>query len=62
MNRQHVHLSNLIETAEKVGSRRGKPIILTIATEEMFRDGYLFYLSKNGVWLCNEMPAKYIKF
>jgi putative RNA 2'-phosphotransferase len=62
MSRQHVHLSKIIETAEKVGSRRGKPVILTIATGEMFRDGYLFYLSKNGVWLCNDVPAKYIKF
>lgn len=62
MSRQHVHLSNVIETAEKVDSRRGKPTMLNIATGEMFRDGYLFYLSKNGVWLCTKVSAKYIKF
>lgn len=59
---QHVHLSNVIETAEKVDSRRGKPIMLNIATGEMFRDGHVFYPSKKGVWLCTKVSAKYIKF
>lgn len=61
MNRQHVHLSSDLATAEKVGSRRGKPIILTISAGEMFRAGHLFLLSENGVWLCNAVPVKYIK-
>jgi len=59
--RLHVHLSKDLETAVKVGSRRGKPIILKIDAVQMFRDGYPFYLSKNGVWLCDEVPAKYIE-
>lgn len=62
MSRQHVHLSNVIETAEKVDSRRGKPIMLNIATGEMFKVGHLFYPSKKGVWLCTRVSAKYIKF
>ncbi len=62
MQRLHVHLSKDLETAVKVGSRRGKPIILKIQALKMFEDGYEFYLSKNGVWLCEQVPAKYIEY
>ena len=61
-SRQHVHLSENIETANKVGSRRGKAIILNIASGEMHKKGFEFYLSENGVWLTDHVPAEYIKF
>jgi len=60
MNRQHVHLSSDIETATKVGSRHGKPVILMINTEDMMRDGHLFYQSENRVWLTENVPATYL--
>jgi len=59
-NRQHVHLSQDIETATKVGMRHGKPIILTINTGKMFDDGIEFYLSENNVWLTDFVDIKYI--
>ncbi len=62
MSRQHVHLSADIPTAEKVGMRRGKPVILTVNSGEMFRDGCLFYQSENGVWLTDNVPAHFINF
>ncbi len=62
MSRQHVHLSSDEETAVKVGSRRGKPIILTVNAKEMYDDGFKFYLSENKVWLTDHVPAKYIEF
>jgi putative RNA 2'-phosphotransferase len=62
MNRNHVHLSKDRETAEKVGSRRGEPIILTVSSGQMHLDGVLFYLSENGVWLTDNVPVKYIDF
>ena len=62
MKRLHVHLSKDLDTAIKVGSRRGKPIILKVYASKMYSDGLPFYLSKNGVWLCDEVPAKYIEF
>ena len=40
-NRHHVHLSGDVETARKVGSRRGKPIILDVAAGRMSRDGFV---------------------
>jgi len=27
----------------------------------MYRDGYKFYLSENGVWLTKEVPIKYLE-
>jgi putative RNA 2'-phosphotransferase len=62
MQRTHVHLSTDIDTAAKVGSRRGKPIILTVHAGDMHSDGHIFYLSENVVWLCDHVPVKYIKF
>lgn len=62
MNRQHVHLSQDLETATKVGSRRGQAIILSIRSGAMHEKGYAFYLSENGVWLTDKVPAEYINF
>lgn len=61
-SRNHVHLSADIETAKKVGARRGKPVILTIRTEAMHKSGHSFYLSANGVWLTDAVPAQFIQF
>lgn len=58
--RHHVHLSTDQKTAKTVGSRYGKPIVLAIATLQMHQDGFIFYQSKNGVWLTEEVPVKYI--
>jgi putative RNA 2'-phosphotransferase len=60
MNRQHVHLSADEATARTVGARRGKPVILTINAAQMSDDGFKFFLSENGVWLTDEVPAKYL--
>jgi putative RNA 2'-phosphotransferase len=60
--RQHVHLSTSIDTASKVGSRYGKPVILTIEALRMHLDGYSFYVSANGVWLTDRVPVAYIIF
>ena len=59
--RQHVHLSKDEETATKVGTRHGKPIIFAIKTLPMQVDGVLFYLADNGVWLVDEVAAKYLE-
>jgi len=59
-SRQHVHLSATTDTAREVGSRHGKPVVLTIDAASMYRDGYAFYLSANKVWLTLSVPLKYI--
>jgi putative RNA 2'-phosphotransferase len=62
MNRQHVHLSKDLETAQKVGARRGKPFILKVDTLEMHSQGYVFFKSENGVWLTEKVPVEFINF
>lgn len=58
--RHHVHLSADEATANKVGERRGKPVILRIDASRMHADGHLFYLSANGVWLTDHVPPQYL--
>ena len=60
-SRLYVHLSKDEETAFKVGTRHGKPVLYIVKAEEMFKYGYKFYLSKNGVWLTKEVPVKYLE-
>jgi putative RNA 2'-phosphotransferase len=59
--RHHVHLSKDIETARKVGARRGKPVILQVEAGKMHQQGNAFYLSANGVWLTEAVPVEFLK-
>ena len=61
-HRHHVHLSNDERTASMIGQRRGKPVILVIEANRMFREGYPFYQSENGVWLTDSVPVTYLRF
>ncbi len=60
-NRQHVHLSADKDTAVMVGKRHGKPVVLTVDTQQMWAEGHEFYLSENKVWLTDHVPIQYIK-
>lgn len=58
--RHHVHLSADVETASKVGGRRGRPVVLKVESGRMHGDGHEFFLSANGVWLTERVPPRYI--
>ena len=60
-SRLYVHLSADVATAEKVGSRHGKPVIYKILSGEMHRQGYNFYISANGVWLADFVPSNFME-
>ena len=60
-SRLYVHLSGDIDTARKVGSRHGKPVIYAVKSGEMHRDGTVFYKSVNGVWLTGLVNTKYLE-
>ncbi|MEM1227753.1 MAG: RNA 2'-phosphotransferase [Planctomycetota bacterium] len=62
MKRHHVHLHWDRETAETVGSRRGKPVLLRIRSKDMAKEGYVFYVTSNEVWLTDHVPAQCIDF
>lgn len=59
-SRLYVHLSADAETAKTVGARHGKPVVLTVMSGQMQRDGFKFYRSQNGVWLTKYVPSNYL--
>ena len=60
-SRLYVHLSKDRKTAFKVGQRHGKPVIYRVKSGEMHKEGYRFFLSKNGVWLTKRVPPEYLE-
>lgn len=60
MSRLYVHLSPDHDTARKVGSRHGKPVVYRVAAARMAEDAYPFFRSANGVWLTEKVPAEYL--
>lgn len=62
MQRHHVHLSAETKMTLQVGARHGNPVLLTIQAAEMHQAGHTFYLSTNGVWLVEHVPASFIRF
>ena len=59
-SRLYVHLSKDTETAVKVGSRHGKPVVYRVTAGKMADEGFEFFLSVNGVWLTKAVPAEYL--
>lgn len=59
--RKHVHISNDIETARRVGQRHGVPVVFQIDTLSMITHGYKFYQAENGVILTEYVPSRYIR-
>ena len=60
MKLHHVHLAESEAVARNVGSRYGKPVVLTIAARQMHQDGFQFYKTANNVWLVEHVPYEYI--
>ncbi len=60
-SRLYVHLSKDYETAIKVGSRHGKPVVFKVYAGSMVEEGYEFFLSENGVWLSKHVPKEFIE-
>jgi putative RNA 2'-phosphotransferase len=60
-SRHHVHLSADIATAEGVGERRGRAVVLVVRAGDMHRAGHLFFRSTNGVWLTSRVPPEFLR-
>jgi putative RNA 2'-phosphotransferase len=61
MQRHHVHLSPDVETASKVGMRRGRPVVLAVDARALSQASAVFYRSDNGVWLVEAVPPAYLR-
>ena len=60
MNRHHVRLSGDPGTANMVGKRHGKPIILNVSAVRMARNWRKFYCTANGVWPVDAVLAGFM--
>jgi putative RNA 2'-phosphotransferase len=58
--RQHVHLSQDLETVARVGARHGKPVVLRVDTAALYAEGQLFWHTDNGVWLTDAVPPHHL--
>ncbi|GAA0230017.1 RNA 2'-phosphotransferase [Saccharothrix mutabilis subsp. mutabilis] len=61
MTRHDVHLSATVDTAVRVGARRGKPVVLEVDAAAMHAAGHEFRVSANGVWLTATVPPGYLR-
>ena len=62
MKRHDVHLSPDRGTAARVGSRRGRPVVLPVDAAAMHRDGHVLRVSANGFWLTATVPPRCLRF
>lgn len=60
MTRLFVHISTSPETARTTGQRHGKPVVLCVATGQMYRDGIPLKRSMNGIWQAKTVPPQYL--
>ena len=56
VRRLHVHLSPDVGTAQRVGRRHGRPVLLRVATAALHAEGRLFRRADNGVWSTDQVP------
>ena len=61
MSRNHVHLSDNVEGAKKVGARHGKPVVLEVLMRDLAKDGYRVFKSENDRFLMEEVPLGYFR-
>jgi len=58
--RHHVHLSEDVGTARRVGARRGDPAVLVVDAAAMVSQGIDFRRAANGVWLTEHVPPPFL--
>ena len=62
IKRHHVHLHCDSSIASAVGARRGTPVLLKVKAQEMAKEGFVFYVTANQVWLTDHVPPRFIEF
>lgn len=60
MGRNYVHLSGDYDTAVKVGSRHGDPIVFSVDVAKLLKSTNV-YLTTNGVYLAKRVPVNVLR-
>jgi len=58
--RHAVHLSPDVQTALRVGGRRGRAVVLLVRAADLAAEGAVFTRSANGVWLVARVPPRHL--
>jgi len=61
MKRQYVHLTTNTSIALTVGSRHGKPVVISVDAIVAWKAGISFYPSNDTFWLADFVPAQYLR-
>lgn len=48
------------EPCIRSAKKTGKPVIFSIDSKSMHKDGFKFFIQKAGVWFVDQVPAQYI--
>jgi putative RNA 2'-phosphotransferase len=60
MKRQYVHLTTDPNLAAKIGSRHGKPCVLTVDARKAYENGIEFYQANRSFWLVTALPKEFL--
>ncbi|WP_344931101.1 RNA 2'-phosphotransferase, partial [Aquimarina addita] len=61
MDRQYVHLSQVVKEAMRVGKRKdSEPVILQVDAEKAFHEGVKFYEGNDRIWLSDYIPSSFL--
>ncbi len=60
MKRQYVHLTSDREIAGRVGSRRGRLVIVDVDAGAAHAAGVVFYRANESFWLADRVPARFL--
>ncbi|MDD7939316.1 RNA 2'-phosphotransferase [Actinomycetospora lutea] len=59
--RQYVHLSPSEATACEVGTRHGRPVVLTVDARAAAADGAVFRRGNDDTWLTDDLDPRYLR-
>jgi putative RNA 2'-phosphotransferase len=59
--RQYVHLSPNEATARAVGTRHGRPVVLTVDARAAADDGVVFRQANEDTWLTDALDPRYLR-
>ena len=58
--RDYVHIWSDQASARKAAQRKGKPVVVEVASRMMEKHGHVFYQADNGVWMTDHVPPDYL--
>ena len=56
----YVHLTADFDEAVEYGRQFGRPAVFVVRSGDMYKEGYKFYQTKDGVWLADGVPCEYL--